>query len=97
MEWIYIVEFVIIVNQKSRANLPIVRAISKHGMDNFTLVVLEFTTDLGAVPAEQIWIDTYVPEYNALTIAGTRLGYKHTDQNKAKRLVLGKARQFEKL
>ena len=38
----------------SRSNVPIVRAIQKHGLDNFTLVLLEFTSPEDAVPAEQV-------------------------------------------
>jgi group I intron endonuclease len=62
----------------------IIQAISEHGMHNFTIVILEFTTPENAVAAEQVWIDTYKPEYNMLPVASSSLGYVHTDQDKQK-------------
>jgi group I intron endonuclease len=78
----------------SRTNLVIVRAINKYGMENFTLVVLEFTTPELAVPSEQIWIDSHSPEYNTSPTASSSLGVKHTEQGKIKirEGMTGKAR-----
>jgi len=72
----------------------VVRAINKHGMDNFTIAILEYTTIDGTVSAEQVWIDTFKPVYNVLTKAGSSLGYQHTDENKLKisKQMTGKTR-----
>lgn len=67
-----------------RTNLVIVRAINKYGIDNFTLVVLEFTKPEQSVASEQIWIDSHNPEYNVSPTASSTLGVSHTEQSKQK-------------
>ncbi len=69
---------------KGRSNYPIVRALLKYGIENFTILILEITTSENAVKAEQIWLDNFKPAYNILTQAGSSLGYKHTDKSKQK-------------
>lgn len=64
--------------------ITLTRAIAKYGMGNFTIVILEFTSAEGAVPAEQTWIYNYKPAYNILSQAGSSLGYKHTEEDKRK-------------
>ena len=65
-------------------NTLIMRAIAKYGMDNFTIVILEFTTTEIARTTEQTFINTYKPEYNILTLANSSLGYKQTEEAKRK-------------
>jgi len=69
---------------KSKGHLPIIRAILKYGMSNFIVVILEFTTRLDAITAEQTYINKYKPVYNVLQVAGSTLGYKHSDKSKLK-------------
>lgn len=69
---------------KMKMHLPIIRAISKYGLDNFIIVILEFTTREEAVSAGQVYINKFNPAYNILQTAGNSLGYKHTDKSKAK-------------
>lgn len=69
---------------KMKMHLPIIRAISKYGLDNFIIVILEFTTREEAVSAEQVYINKFNPAYNILQTAGNSLGYKHTEESKAK-------------
>lgn len=81
----------------SRTNLVIVRAINKYGIDNFTLVVLEFTNPEQVVASEQIWIDSYNPEYNVSPTASSTLGLLHTELSKQniKEKMTGKPRSQE--
>lgn len=74
----------------ARANVYIVRALSKHGMANFSLVILEYTTSDNLIKCEQKWIDCLNPEYNRL--AGNSSGYKHTPESieKLRSLALGR-------
>lgn len=49
---------------KSRTNLYIVKALSKYGMKNFNLVILEYSNSKDLLLCEQKWIDLLKPEYN---------------------------------
>lgn len=62
------------------------RALVKYGHSKFKLEILEYcepdrTTIL---KREQHYLDLLKPEYNILKIAGSPLGYKHTEQSLAK-------------
>lgn len=68
------------------------RSWDKHGPDAFVFEVLEVVSlvsdDLCELIAlEQKWIDTYkssgVAGYNVLHIAGSSIGYRHTEETKA--------------
>jgi hypothetical protein len=53
-------------------DLPIVRAIIKYGLDNFLLIILDYT-DLSNIHAsEQYFIDSLLPIYNIRQVAGFR-------------------------
>lgn len=81
----------------NRTSLVVVRAINKYGMENFTLVVLQFTTAEDAVASEQVWLDSHNPEYNVSPTASSTLGVLHTEQGKLKikQPMTGKARSQE--
>jgi group I intron endonuclease len=69
---------------KDRKHLPIVRAMQKHGMDQFSLIILEFNNKENLIQSEQYWIDFITPSYNILTIAGSWLNHKHSEESKQK-------------
>lgn len=69
---------------RDRQHLPIVRAMQKHGMDNFSLIILEFNNKKNLIISEQYWIDSIVPIYNILKIANSWLGHKHLETTKQK-------------
>jgi group I intron endonuclease len=59
------------LNYVTHKNLPIVRAICKYKMENFTLVILDYTsTNLNK--SEQYFIDLLNPAYNVMKIVGSR-------------------------
>jgi len=61
------------------------RAFNKYGISAFIFNVLELITDeYFLIENEQKWIDFLNPEYNILKIAGSPLGYKHSDEAKEK-------------
>lgn len=62
----------------ARANTYIVRALSKYGMGNFTLVILEYTSSEDLIRCEQKWIDLLNPQYNLNPQAGNSKGYVHS-------------------
>jgi group I intron endonuclease len=85
----------------ARASIYIVRALSKHGMANFSLVILEYTTSDNLIKCEQKWIDLLNPEYNLNRLAGNSSGYVHTPESieKMRTLALGRkhSEQVKKL
>jgi group I intron endonuclease len=72
--------------QREHANDPIVRALVKYGLANFTLYVLEYTSSVKEVllAAEQKYLDLLQPEYNVLKTAGNSQGYKHSEEARAR-------------
>lgn len=68
----------------SHSNLYIVRAFNKYGMNNFTLVILEYANPESLISCEQKWIDLLKPEYNLNPTAGNLKGYKHTVESMEK-------------
>lgn len=76
----------------ARASTYIVRALSKHGMANFSLVILEYTSSGDLIKSEQKWIDLLKPVYNLNPQAGNSKGYVHTPESieKLRSLALGR-------
>jgi group I intron endonuclease len=74
------------LNHHRYKNYLIVKAINKYGIDNFYISILEYTDNIrfNLIKREQYWIDNIKPEYNILQIAGSTLGYKHTEEAKLK-------------
>lgn len=64
--------------------MPIYIAISKYGLNNFTLEILEYCSKNIAIEREQFYLDLLKPEYNILKKAGSRLGLKHSLLSKLK-------------
>ena len=64
-------------------------AYNKYGKDSFIFEVienLEITDNIkeDLLEREQFWIDNLRPEYNILLVAGSTLGYHHTEETKQK-------------
>jgi group I intron endonuclease len=63
-------------------------SILKYGHDNFSVVILDilgyknFVTKTNLIKKEQYFIDLYKPDLNINAIAGSILGFKHTDETK---------------
>jgi group I intron endonuclease len=65
-------------------NVLVQRAWNKYGEDAFIFVTLENLLDCKNLSErEQYWIDQLNPEYNLAPVAGSQLGYKHTEEAKA--------------
>lgn len=62
----------------------ICKALVKYGYSTFSFEILEFCDRKDVLVREQYYIDLLEPEYNILKKAGSHLGYKHTDEAKAK-------------
>lgn len=70
-------------------NKHLQNAYNKYGRESFEFEVietLEITDSIkeDLLAREQFWIDNLKPEYNVLLVAGSNLGYHHTDETKQK-------------
>lgn len=82
------------VSYRAKFHSLILRALFKYGLNSFTLLVLpvQDPTRENLLKLEQMLIDTLLPEYNILTIAGSPKGYTHTDEARSK---ISKAKKGE--
>lgn len=71
----------------------IYQALLKYGYSNFQLEILEYTTLENILEREQYYLDFLKPEYNILKIAGSSLGFKYSEETKAKMKVRSKKQQ----
>lgn len=70
-------------------NAHLQNAYNKYGKDAFEFEVLEVIEINDGIKEallkrEQFWIDNLKPEYNILPVAGSSLGYRHTEETKRK-------------
>jgi group I intron endonuclease len=54
-------------------------SILKHGYSNFNLDILEYCEAKDVIKLEQKYLDILKPEYNLCQIAGSMLGFKHSE------------------
>lgn len=64
----------------NNANNVIHRAILKYNHDNFSLYILEYCLPDKLIERGQYYLQTLNPEYNILKIAGSSLGFKHSEE-----------------
>jgi group I intron endonuclease len=77
---------------KSKEGFIITRALVKYGYVNFSISILEYCDKSILIEREQHYLDSLQPKYNILKLAGSSLGYTHTQESKDKRskaLALG--------
>jgi len=70
---------------RPKPTLRIYRALLKHGYAEFRLEILEYCSPGVLLEREQFYFDTLSPEYNILKVAGSPLGYRHSEA--AKKLI----------
>ena len=63
-----------------KRNMRIYRALLKYGYSKFELQILEYCDTCNVIGKEQYYLDLLKPEYNILLKAGSRLGFKHSEQ-----------------
>ena len=68
------------LNKISKSNMLINKALLKYGYGNFSLEILEYCEPKDLISREQYYLDLIKPEYNILKIAGSSLGYRHTEE-----------------
>ena len=60
------------------------KALLKDGYSSFSLYILEYCDEKNLIQREQYYLDLLQPEYNILKIAGSLLGYSHSEETRAK-------------
>ncbi len=65
-----------------RSESHILRALNNYGYSNFKLEILEYCDPTETIIKEQYYFDLLLPEYNILEIAGSSLGFKHSEETK---------------
>jgi group I intron endonuclease len=66
------------------SRMAIYKALLKYGHSNFSLEILEFCEPAKAVSKEQEYINLLKPEYNLNPVAGSSLGFKHSEETLVK-------------
>lgn len=69
------------------------KALLKYGYANLKLDIIEYVSKEKAIEIEQYYMDLINPEYNLLKVAGSCLGYKHSEETKLK---MSESRKGEK-
>jgi len=72
------------LNTISTGDMLIYKALIKYGYSNFSLEILEYCDRSDTLSREQYYLDLCEPEYNILKIAGSNLGYIHSENTLAK-------------
>jgi group I intron endonuclease len=77
------------LNKNTHDNRYLQEAWNKYGEINFKFEILERVSQFKLIEREQFWLDDLKPfaphdGFNIATKAGSQLGYKHTDETKAK-------------
>lgn len=68
----------------TKTSLLIHKALLKNTHDKFSLYILEYCNIKDLIEREQYYIDLLTPQYNILKIAGSTLGFKHTEETLVK-------------
>jgi len=72
------------LRKNKHGNKYLQNAFNKYGEDSFEFILLTNYPIKDLLVVEQIFINTFNPEYNILKIAGSRLGCKHSEETKRK-------------
>lgn len=68
-----------------KRNMIIYKALLKYGYGGFRLEILEYCSPELLLEREQFYFDMFSPDYNILKVAGSPLGYRHSEA--AKKLI----------
>lgn len=78
-----------------KRNLAIYKALLKYGYAEFILEILEYCSPDVLLQREQYYFDTYHPDYNILKVAGSPIGYRHSEAAKKQIGIASKDREVQ--
>jgi len=67
----------------TQSNILLQRAINKYNLQDFILIIFEYHDAENLITREQFYLDTLKPEFNILKVAGSLLGFNHSEETKA--------------
>jgi group I intron endonuclease len=73
-------------------NMAIYRALLRYGYTPFRLEILEYCSREKLMEREQLYLDKCKPKYNILKLAGSSVGFKHSEPSKELKSQLAKGR-----
>jgi len=82
--------FLYLAKAVKKNNSLIYKALLKYGYSGFSLEILEYCPAEKCIEREQYYIDNLPHEYNILSIAGSPLGFKHSEETRVKQSVANK-------
>lgn len=80
------------MSSSKRGASLICRALLKYGYAGFRLEILEYCPSSIVLVREQFYLDKFNPEYNILKVAGSNLGYKHSEASLKSMSIASKRR-----
>lgn len=80
------------LSSSKRGASLICRALLKYGYVGFRLEILEYCPSSIVLTREQFYLDKFNPEYNILKVAGSNLGYKHSEASLKSMSIASKRR-----
>jgi group I intron endonuclease len=80
------------LNKIKNSNMPISKALLKHGQNNFAVLIVEYVNIHELTTRETYFISQFLPYYNVLKQGYSSLGFKHTEATKELLSELGKNR-----
>jgi group I intron endonuclease len=63
----------------AKVKMVINRALKKYSHSKFSLEILEYCAQSDVIEREQYYFDLLNPEYNVFQVAGSSLGFKHSE------------------
>ena len=82
------------LHQGDHYNRHLQRAWNKYGSDTFIFEPLMYCLPEYLIFCEQYYLDEWKPEYNECRVAGSPLGYKHTQEQRANNSVAQKGKKL---
>jgi len=77
-------------NEIKKNKSSIYRALLKYGYSQFSLEILEYCESENCIVREQYYLNLLPHEYNLLPNAGSLLGFKHSEETRAKQSIANK-------
>lgn len=74
--------------------LPISKALLKYGYAEFRLEIIEYCEPKDVIQREQFYLDLLNPEYNILKVAGSLLGFQHSESTREKLAIFYTGRKI---
>jgi hypothetical protein len=72
------------LKKKCHHNIYLQYHYNKYGIEDLVFGIIEFCPKEKLIEREQYWMDTLKPIFNFIKVAGSQLGYKHTEETKQK-------------